>query len=677
MRGCDTLVVRHRSGRCIRLPSRAGPAAATVQEEEIQMPQARLKVARLAVPLFALTLLLPAAAPVAAADPLILRAGTTQTVQSLNPWNVVEVVDYEIMTLNYDTLVGFGPDVNPAPGFAESWTRSDDGHTWTFKIREGMKWSDGQPATSEDARWTMQYVLDATTAGRTLGLGYLEPYQTAAGVTEITAPDPTTLVVKTSLDNPLLLESYVPILPAHIWSKLDPKTASTNFQNPPPIVGTGPYQVVEYKPGQYVRLTRNPYYWGNQGAADQIVITTFKNDDTMIQALKKGELDYARDVPAAQFDQLKANPGGPIVTTEGVSNTFYQLTMNTYTKPIPGGGASTKALQDPAFRDAIGYAIDKQAIVDKVFAGHATVGSTQITPFQAGWHAEPSQLRTFDIAKANAKLDAAGYPRDASGRRLDKEGKQITLRLTWPGSNEEAKSAQLISDWFGQVGIKVDAKPSDEGKLTSEILPPEAGGKANFDMFIWDWVGDPDPTSLLKLLTTKEIGASSDSLWSNAEYDALYEKQLAETDDAARHAEVAQMQQLFYDNAPYHVLYYPSQLDANRTDRFGNWHTQPTKNGNPLFGFGSLDYTLLTDANAPVATPSPAPAAAATPAGSASTAPAAPSPVASPSATPAPAPSSTGSDSTPLLLGGVVVLVVIVAIGLLVLRRSRSVGEEE
>ena len=82
----------------------------------------------------------------------------------------------------------------------------------------------------------------------------------------------------------------------------------SSFQNPAPIVGTGPYQVVEYKPGQFVRLQRNANYWGQQGAADQVVITTFKSDDTMIQALKKGELDYARDVPAAQWDAFKASP---------------------------------------------------------------------------------------------------------------------------------------------------------------------------------------------------------------------------------------------------------------------------------------------------------------------------------------------------------------------------------
>jgi len=621
------------------------------------------------------TALAPAAG-VRAADPLILKVGTTQTLQSLNPWNVVEVIDFEVMTLNYDTLVGFGPNNDPVPGFAESWTRSTDGLTWTFKIRPGMKWSDGQPATSEDARWTMQYVLDATNAKPpvTLGLGYLEPYQTSAGVTAVSAPDPTTLVVTSNLKNPLLLQSYVPILPAHIWSKLDPKIAATTFQNPVPIVGTGPYQVVEYKPGQFVRLARNPNYWGRQGAEDQIVITTFKSEDTMIQALKKpGELDYVRDVPSAQWDQLKAQADPLIVTKEGASNTFYELAFNTYTKPIVGGGASTKALQDPAFRDALGYAIDKAKIIDKVFAGHASVGNTQVTPFQATWHTDPAPdaLRTFSIDTAKQKLVAAGYPLDGSNRRLDKEGRQITLRLAWPGGTEEAKAAQLIVDWFALLGIKVNAAAADEGKLTQDLLPPEAGGKAKFDMFIWDWVGDPDPTSLLKILTTQQIGQSSDSLWSNARYDELYTQQLAETSTTARKAMIDEMQSIFYKEAPYHVLWYPNQLDAYRTDRFGGWRDQPTNDGVPLFGLGSLNYTVLTDANAPA--PSPSASSGSSPSAAVASA----APVPSAGATPGPTDNTGGGGSSLALIAGVVLLVVVLVVGFMMLRRGRASAEEE
>ena len=107
------------------------------------------------------TILPGASATHAAEGDLILRAGTDQDLQVLNPFESVVVADFEVFTLNYDLLVNFGPNIEPAPGFAESWTQSTDGKQWTFKIRPGMKWSDGQPATSEDARWTYQTILDA------------------------------------------------------------------------------------------------------------------------------------------------------------------------------------------------------------------------------------------------------------------------------------------------------------------------------------------------------------------------------------------------------------------------------------------------------------------------------------------------------------------------------------
>src|SRR6185436_4250452 len=195
-------------------------------------------------------LLIPGSAPALGADgePLILRAGTDQDLQVLNPWQSVVVADFEVFTLNYDTLVGFGQDIEPVPGFAESWEQSEDGLTWTFHIRPGMTWSDGQPATAEDARWTYQLILDAAeTETGYLGQGYLDGYVTNAGVTSVEAPDEETLVITTEFPNTLLLQSYVPILPKHIWSQytleqIGDVSVNGYFKNEPPIVGTGPYQ---------------------------------------------------------------------------------------------------------------------------------------------------------------------------------------------------------------------------------------------------------------------------------------------------------------------------------------------------------------------------------------------------------------------------------------------------
>ena len=148
----------------------------------------RAKAARLLVAVgLALTTILPAASSAAAQEgDLILKTGTDQDLQVLNPFNSIVVADFEVFTLNYDLLVNFGPNVEPVPGFAESWEQ--DGTTWTFKIREGMKWSDGTPATSEDARWTFQTVLDAAdTELGYLGQGYLDLDQAAAAVRSATA----------------------------------------------------------------------------------------------------------------------------------------------------------------------------------------------------------------------------------------------------------------------------------------------------------------------------------------------------------------------------------------------------------------------------------------------------------------------------------------------------------
>lgn len=624
-----------------------------------------------------LSTILPAASATAAEGDLILRTGTDQDLQVLNPWNSVVVADFEVYTLNYDLLVNFGPDLEPSPGFAESWKVSSDGKFWTFKIRPGMKWSDGQPATAEDVRWTYQLVLDAVAKsdasadGYYLGQGYLEPYLTNAGMTKVEAIDPTTVTVTTEFANTLLLQAYVPILPKHVWSKYSMDEIAnaadvTPFLNEPTVVGTGPYQAVEWKPGEFIRFARNPNYWGTQGAVDEIVMTKFASTDTMVQALKTGEIDYARGILADQFNALKTEPNVAVV--EGVANGYTELSFNTGGNK-KGYGGSTSALADVAFRDALGYAIDKQKLVDSTLGGYGKPGSTIIPPFHTRWHVEPAKPRTFDIEEAKRRLDAAGYKVDASGKRLDKDGKVINLRLTWPDSeSENATNAQFLVEWFGQLGVTVTAAVTEEGKLIDDVTGPP-NGPANYDIYMWGWVGDPDPNSLLNFFRSEEIGGSSDSYYNNPKYDELFLKQRAEKDEATRKAILAEMQNLVYDEAPYHILYYDAELHAYRTDRFGGWTNQPSVGGTPLFGYGSRGYTLLTDASVQ---PSAAPSADAS-AGAASAAPGG-SPAAS--ANPGSTPASSSSSSLPLILG-VIALIVVVAVGLVVMRgRSRRVEEE-
>jgi peptide/nickel transport system substrate-binding protein len=621
----------------------------------------------------ALATVLPAAAPVTAADPVVLRVGTTQDIDSLNPYATLLVVGYEAFQLTYNLLVDFGPNLDPVPGFADSWERAADGHSWVFHIRDNMKWSDGQPATSEDACFSWQLAIDSIAANGPgyLGSGYIDPGVSDAGVTAVSCPDPLTMIATTDDASDRILQTYMPIIPKHIWGSQTYDTIGDAAFDAP-LVGTGPYTAVEWQTGQFVRFQRNPNYWGTPGFADEVDIVIYSSADTMVQALKTGELDYAHSVNPDQLNALKTEPN--IQTVVGKANGWTQLAFNTYGtgtgNTIPDGGPSTQALLDPAFRDALGYAIDKQTLVDRVLGGYGDVGTTIIPPVISQWHVEPTNPRTFSIDLAKQKLEAAGYPLDTSGNRLDKQGKAITLRMYMPDSDAVyPKAAQFVVDWYGQLGIKVTTQVLDSGTLGDLVLPPEANYDnnkytADYDIELWGWSWNVDPSANLQIFKCDAIGSSSDSQYCDPAFDKLYDDQLAATTAEQRHPILAEMQNKIYDAAPYDILFYDSNLDAYRTDRFAGWWIQPTGVGTPMFTYGTLGYTLLTDATA---VPSPTPAASAE--------------SAAPSAAPTPAPSGGGGtssgDSTALIVA-VAVVVVVGGAALYFLRgRNRGSGAEE
>jgi peptide/nickel transport system substrate-binding protein len=611
-------------------------------------------------------LLIPAAAPTAAADPVILRVGVTQPLDSINPYGTALVVGYEVYGLTYDLLVGFGPDAEPAPGFADSWERAADGKSWTFHIRKGMKWSDGTPATAADACFSFQINLDAIAAESNVGLGYIDPSVAAAGVTKAECPDDETMILTTSDPSDRVLQLYVPMLPKHIWGDKTYEQIGDDNAFGTPQVGTGPYQLTEWKTGEFTKFERNPNYWGKQGAADQIFIQEYLSADTLLQALKAGEVDYARGANAQQFDALKSEPD--IATVAGQANGWTQLGFNTYGtgtgNTIEGGGPSTKALQDPAFRSALGYAIDKQELMDRILLGYGDIGTTPVPPILSEWHTEPNDIRTFDLAKADQMLTDAGYVKDASGNRLDKEGKVISLTMVFPNDDSNyAQAAQFIQGWYKDIGIKVTAVPTESGTLVNLMLPPEADGTADYDLFIWGWSWGPDPSGALEIFTCDAIGGSSDSLWCDSKYDELYAKQNTEG-GAERKATLDEIQQYWYDQAPYHILFYDDNLHAYRTDKFANWQVQP-KTGTPLFAYNTLNYTLLTLAS----DASPSPDASAGPSDGSSAAPATPAPSGDGGT------GSTSSDNTLLIVG--VLAVVAVVVGGLVLARRRGSAKDE
>ena len=201
-----------------------------------------------------------------------------------------------------------------------------------------------------------------------------------------------------------------------------------------------------------------------------------------------------------------------------------------------------------------------------MLGGFGDAGTTNIPPILSDWHVEPTTPRTFDIDAREAEARGRRATRSTrDGKRLDKEGNPIALRVIYPNTNDHLLRSRPSSCRSGtaQLGIDVSLQSLDSDTVTNRVLPPEGDppGKADYDIEIWGWSGSPDPSYLLSIFRCDEIGISSDSQYCNPAYDALYEQQLTQA-GAERKATLAEMQNLIYDEAPYDILFYDSYLDV-------------------------------------------------------------------------------------------------------------------
>jgi ABC-type transport system substrate-binding protein len=514
----------------------------------------------------------------------VLTVGLTYDLYTSNPFRACGCgAEYEWLALNYDMLVRFDPKtLGPAPGLAEELpTRenggiSADGTTYTFKIRKGVTWSDGQPVTARDVAFTYQFVIDNRMGAYDNYLPFDPTFET---------PDDYTLVWHMS--EPSLAPLYppwIPILPEHVWSAFDgdPKGAKA-FENIPAI-GSGPFRLVEWKQGQYWRMEANPDYWGGAPKVDEIVFRSFDNQEAMALALREGEVDLVSGLLPTLAQSLEGQPNVKI--HEAAGRGFMNLAFNF-------GGQGPKATNHPALQDltvrqAIAHAIDKQALVDRVLLGKGHVGAGLMPP-TSPWYWEPAadEAYAFDPALARQMLDDAGYvDTDDDGiREMPGGGEPLELEILAASSVPSAPpSARLIGAWLRDIGIAAKIKPVGDGAIG------QAWGDGSFDAYLWGWNPDPDPDFILSVFTTAQCGGWSDGCYSDPEYDRMYEQQQVTSDPEERRATIDRMEQHVYDNAAELVLYYESDLEGYRTDTFTGYAPTPPPNGYMVFGYLPYPY---------------------------------------------------------------------------------------
>jgi peptide/nickel transport system substrate-binding protein len=373
-------------------------------------------------------------------EKVILTVGLTQDLDTPNVTAGELVSSYELYNLQYAGPTDLAAaDFAVTPGLAESWA-SDDGRTWRYTLRDGLKWSDGTPLTAEDIAYTINRSRDEE---------WLNYTSTVANL-EAEAPNATTLVVTSKVDDPRLPGLSIYVVPKHVWEKVPADEIGTYAALDG--VGSGPFTLTEWKKGQFWRMEANPNFWRGQVAIDEVVFRVFRNADAMVAALRSGEIDAAHNVPASSFADLETEEG--IVAVAGEQGGFDYLVLNSYDGEPPRSDAFDAphpALTDPTFRQAIAHAIDKETLVERVLNGIATPGTTMSPSPNPAWIPELTEEETFefDLDKANQMLEDAGYT-DSDGNGIrEYEGEDIVLRYAIRSESEYSKPySEFITGWL-------------------------------------------------------------------------------------------------------------------------------------------------------------------------------------------------------------------------------------
>jgi peptide/nickel transport system substrate-binding protein len=505
----------------------------------------------------------------------VLRVALVQEVDHLNPFlasfassTMVGRMAWEFLTLPS------AEDNTPSPGLASSWKASDDKLTWTYTIRSGVKWSDGQPVTAKDAAFTFNRIMTDKKAQEANGT-YVENFAS------VTAPDDQTLVVKTKAPQASMNALDVPIVPEHVWSQISDMDDAKTDSVPVVGVGDGPFLITEYRPNELVRLKANPDYWRGKPKVDEVQFISYKNADAAVNALKNNEVDFVNRLTSTQFDALQTSSG--VTTNKAAGRRYRELLMNigAQTADHQPLGDGNPALKDVRVRQAIAKAVDPQTLIDKVLGGYGQLGASVIPASFPVYHWEPSasQRYRFDPAAAGAQLDAAGYPKGADGIRVGPDGKPLDFRLVARASEDfSQRAADYVVSWLGAVGIKVSKQ------LVSDNEVDERTNAGTYDLALSGWGTSPDPDYILAKQTCAALPAvagsgSSTAFFCDPQFDSLYQQESAELDQTKRADLVKQAQARYYDQVPSLVLDYDNVLEAYSSTKFSSFPKQPAGTG--------------------------------------------------------------------------------------------------
>ena len=505
----------------------------------------------------------------------ILRVGSINYIDSLNPFNYIESQAYQAMLMIYPQLVQYaqGDDGLVIEGdWAESWETSPDGKDWAFKLKPGGEWSDGTPLTANDAAWTINTIIKYAAGPTAVAAPAL------AHVVSAEATDENSLVIHydAPVGNVLAQLEQLFIVPQHVWEPLvgaNGKNLKTfHPEQNLPVVSAGAYTIKEYeKKGTTVFIPWEGYY-GEPSNAEAVTLTYFTNSDSMISELRQGNLDWVDQVPFNAVKVLEEDDNLVVNKVPGAETT--NITWNSNPRK-----PKNRELLDPQVKKALSMCVDRERIIEVVFNGYASLVESLVGHIAGPMENPNLGPLEYDCEAGNQMLDDLGYERGSDGTRIApattgeyaQEAHPMEYEVITPTSTDfnVDRSFEIVQEGFAEAGVNLTQKVGGDTTAsyaleTDDNCDGEAStGYATFDMAMWDWVGYIDPDFMLSVVTKGQWCSWSDTGWDNPEYDEMYLRQGTLVNPEERKQLVWEMQQMIYDNFVYTQLTNHEYIDAH------------------------------------------------------------------------------------------------------------------
>lgn len=476
---------------------------------------------------------------------------------------------YHKMTANdafsahvYDSLVGRNANMELVPGLATSWKNLDD-LTWEFKLRPGVKFSNGSPFTAKDVLFTICRTLNNET---NVSQSYMD---TTKRITEVKTPDDLTIIIKTAEPLPLMPAEMARNLPI-IWSgivphgklQFAPKTGCgvtgpwptvNDFNTGKMAIGTGPFLLKSYVKGTGIQLERNEGYWGTKSHWKTVKMVPVASAGPRLTGLLSGDYDVIENPAARDLTRVKESDKFGFVATPSTRLVFLQPDIGRNPSPFVKSPDDKNPLQDLRVRQAMNMAIDRKAIVQRIMDGMATPAFQYMPDGMFGALPKAPEIK-YDPVAAKKLLADAGYP----------NGFELTLSSTNDRYVNDSQVAQAVAQYFTRIGIKTNVDA-----MTASIYFPKRA-KREFSLPMGGWPSESGEASALFQLwvatldSPKGLGTSNYGAFSSPEFDKVYLPAANTVDAAKRKKGLEEATQIALNNVALIPLHFESSIWAFR-----------------------------------------------------------------------------------------------------------------